>query len=127
LFGDDLQRRILRTLLTLLHDLHHNGNGKAFEFFFVVGALKSRRGGYKKGQVKHFMIPQRHENPLNKGVGEPPRGLPQNNSEDGLLGNQSKKWFLQWIHIMITILLFSFFCCVVVSERGGRMCGQKGH
>jgi hypothetical protein len=34
-------------------------------------------------------------------VGEPPRGLPQNNSKDGFLGNQSKKWFLQWGHKMI--------------------------
>jgi hypothetical protein len=36
---------------------------------------------------------QRHENPLNKGVGEPPRGLPQNKSEERFLGNRSKKWF----------------------------------
>ena len=41
---------------------------------------------------------QKLVNPLNIGVGEGPCALPWKKSRDDLLGNQSKKWFLQWNH-----------------------------
>jgi hypothetical protein len=86
------QKRVLKTNLILWFYCKK----AIFEDIIGKSSIISLAGGHMGSPL------QRRKNAFNKDVdvGEPPCGLPQNNSRNDFLGNQSKKWFLQWNHSM---------------------------